>query len=494
MLAQMEVYHIREMREKQGKGLREIARETGYAFKTVKKYADKEDFSEEKPKRKKGSKLDPYKPEIDQWLEEDTKVRKKQRHTAVKVYNRLKSAYKDFPVGERTVRSYVRAKKRAMNSETGYIKLSHPGGEAQVDFGRADFPENGKTVKLSFLLMTYPHSNGAYAQVFKGENLECFLEGMKRVFIHTKKVLEKIWMDNLKPVVRKILNVERREVSDRFMNFSMHYGFESAFCNVNSGNEKGNVENKVGYTRRNLFVPQVEIEDIEAYNERLLALCEKDMERAHYLKGERIRPLFEEEKRKMKKTNETPYEVFKLEKAKADKYGMVHFENNTYSVFPGHAQTPVWLKVTTFKVEIQDESYRRITEHERLYGKKRESINWYPYLELICQRPRALTYSGFFRELPDNWRSYFENCEYHEKKDSLKVLAEILREKDMEMAETVLEESLKNEYCTSQEIRLTYRRLNQKGEEEYQTGDKWPKMESYAVNLSPYDRLTGGRP
>jgi len=64
----------------------------------------------------------------------------------------------------------------------------------------------------------------------------------------------------------------------------------------------------------------------------------------------------------------------------------------------------------------------------------------------------------------------------------------------MEMAETVLEESLKSENCTSQEIKLTYRRLNQKGEEEYRTGDEWPKMESYAVNLSPYDRLTGDRP
>ena len=174
MLAQMEVYRIREMREKQGKGLREISRETGYAFKMVKKYADKEDFSEEIPRRKKGSKLDPYKPEIDQWLEEDTKVRKKQRHTAVKVYNRLKSAYKDFPVGERKVRSYVRAKKRAMNSETGYIKLSHPGGEAQVDFGQADFLENGKTVKLSFLVMTYPHSNGGVRAGLQGRKPRMF--------------------------------------------------------------------------------------------------------------------------------------------------------------------------------------------------------------------------------------------------------------------------------------------------------------------------------
>ncbi len=89
----------------------------------------------------------------------------------MKIYNRLKSAYKDFPVGERTVWSYVRAKKREINSEIGYIKLSHPGGEAQVAFGQSDFLENWKTVKLSFLVKTYPHSNGAYMQVFKGENL-----------------------------------------------------------------------------------------------------------------------------------------------------------------------------------------------------------------------------------------------------------------------------------------------------------------------------------
>jgi len=49
--------------------------------------------------------------------------------------------------------------------------------------------------------------------------------------------------------------------------------FETAFCNPNSGNEKGNVENKVGYLRRNYLVPIPEFTDIRDYNQFSLQTC-----------------------------------------------------------------------------------------------------------------------------------------------------------------------------------------------------------------------------
>lgn len=45
------------------------------------------------PVRKRGSKLDKYKPDIDSWLEADKLERNKQRHTALRVFNRLKKKY-----------------------------------------------------------------------------------------------------------------------------------------------------------------------------------------------------------------------------------------------------------------------------------------------------------------------------------------------------------------------------------------------------------------
>jgi len=55
------IYHIRYEHKVNGKSLRAIARETGHDVKTIKKYADKENFSPEKPmKRGRKSKTDKY--------------------------------------------------------------------------------------------------------------------------------------------------------------------------------------------------------------------------------------------------------------------------------------------------------------------------------------------------------------------------------------------------------------------------------------------------
>jgi len=122
----IQVHHIKYLREFKGKSLRSIANETGHDFRTVKKYDEMDDFNEYVQRRKKTSKLDPYKPKIDEWLEEDKKVKAKQRHTARRIYKRLCEEYPNFPLSERTVRAYVRKKKKELYSNEGYLPLDHP--------------------------------------------------------------------------------------------------------------------------------------------------------------------------------------------------------------------------------------------------------------------------------------------------------------------------------------------------------------------------------
>jgi len=57
-----------------------------------------------------------------------------------------------------------------------------------------------------------------------------------------------------------------------------------SFCNPASGNEKGNVENKVGYVRRNFLVPMPIVGQLPAWNATLLTRCEEDFDRPHYKK------------------------------------------------------------------------------------------------------------------------------------------------------------------------------------------------------------------
>lgn len=190
----------------------------------------------------------------------------------------------------------AKKKKEIYKDEGGYLPLEHPRGEAQVDFGQAVFYEKGKLIKGHYLNMSFPYSNGGYTQVFKGDNQECFLEGMKRIFDHIKFVPYKIWFDNLSAAVIIGKNRERNLV-EQFERFTLHYGFEINFCNPNSGHEKGNVENKVGYVRRNMFVPIPHYDDIDECNKNLLKLGDLDMQRPHYKKGKTIAELFEEEKK-----------------------------------------------------------------------------------------------------------------------------------------------------------------------------------------------------
>jgi hypothetical protein len=132
--------HIKYEREYQGKSLRMIAKETKHDFRTVKKYADLDDWNEPIPKkcRDRPTVLDPVKSIIDHWLTGDLLIPRKQRHTAQRIYNRLKSEYPDlFHASVRTVRSYVAQKKKELYSakEEGSLPRTHPPPCTNGDIG-----------------------------------------------------------------------------------------------------------------------------------------------------------------------------------------------------------------------------------------------------------------------------------------------------------------------------------------------------------------------
>ena len=119
---------------------------------------------------------------IDAWLEEDRRKKKKQRHTAIRIYERLRDEC-GFTGGVRTVTEYVskRRKELAEEKET-YVDLHHPGGEAQVDFRTAELIYEQKIMEVKYLVLSFPYSNAAYIVVLPKENIECFLYGLQTLF------------------------------------------------------------------------------------------------------------------------------------------------------------------------------------------------------------------------------------------------------------------------------------------------------------------------
>lgn len=420
MLTMIQRYHIKHQSFHKGKSLRSIAKETGHDFRTVKKYSEETDFNEKaKPKRGRPSKLDPVKPIIDTWLIEDMNRPVKQRHTGTRIYERLRNEHGDiFNACERTVRAYVAAKKKELYGEKeGFLPLEHPPGEAQVDFGEIVMIEQGKKVKGYELVLSLPYSNAGYPQVFRGQNQECLLTGLRDIFEHLRHVPRVIWFDNLSAAVAGIGDKGTRKLVDQFYRFALHYGFKVQFCNPGKGHEKGHVENKVGYSRRNFFVPEPSFDDIQAFNHGLLAVAEKDHRRKHYSKGLEISELLKEDIAAMLPLPTKPFEIGRTEKQVANKYGKVRCEGNIYSVSPQVAGKEVYIKLRAHHIEILNEHYQSIVTHKRLYGQGQEVMDWLPYLSTLAKRPNALKYTSFYHELPDPWQEYLADLTYEEKKE-----------------------------------------------------------------------------
>lgn len=220
-----------------------------------------------------------------------------------------------------------------------------------------------------------------------------------------------MWFDNLTAAVH--MRGKERIINEDFLRFCNHYGFEYVFCNPGKGNEKGNVESKVGYHRRNLLVPVPDFRDIHEYNKILLDNCTEDMNRPHYKKETPISELFEEDKKRLISLPKTPYDVFKIETIKADKYGKLTVDSKyCYSVSPKYAGTTVTVKLTADKVHILDEQYRVIVTHNRLYGdNKQESMNWILYLSTLAKKPNALKYTGIYDIFPDPLKRYIDTLD-----------------------------------------------------------------------------------
>lgn len=497
MLTMDQKYRIKILRRFEAKSIREIAKETGNDFKTVKKYVEMEDFNAKPPvKQTRNSKTNMYEESVRQWLAADLTAPRKQRHTAHRIFERLREAASnkglELVVSERSIRTLVaRLKAEITQQDIAYLPLFHPMGEAQVDFGETTFVEKGIRYEGYHLAMTFPYSDAGYTQLFKGQNLECLMQGMKNIFEHIDGMPAVIWFDNMSTAVKTIKAHGEREVTDGFYRLMTHYCFQSNFCNPASGNEKGSVENFVGYSRRNFFVPVPEFEDLQAYNRSLLEICDRDMERQHYKKEERVRDLFAVERKVFAPLPLVPFEAYKYVLTGTNNYGKASLTTNRYSTAGNLANQSVWLKIGAHTVTILNKDMKPVVTHPRLYGKNKESMLWSPYLSLVSKRPNALKYTEFFESLPEKSRNFMEQCDLDEKKKVLSFLADVTQEHSLEEALQSLEKLLQLGAQDSESLRAGYRYLTEPSlpEAKMKVSVKLPEVKEYRINWDGYMQL-----
>jgi transposase len=451
-----------------GENISQIADELKLDWKTVRKYVDMTDFNKPDPKPASEQhfcpKLDPYKATVDKWLEEDKQAPRKQRHTAKRVFNRLKDEVPGFDCSYRTVAAYYKVKHKELFSgaKCGFLPLEHHPGEAQVDFGTADFYENGTRITGKYLEVSFPYSNKGYLQLFHGENMECLLEGLDSIFRHKGAIPHELWFDNTTTIVTKVIKGGARETTERFERFREHYCFQAVFMNPGEGHEKGNVENKVGYQRRNLLVPVPRFLSLSDFNLQLLDKCEEDADREHYRYNETIEELFQKDLNQCHSIPEIRFDLSGNRNVTTNNWGKFYLNKgmHEYSTSPKYANATVNLKLTSSLVIVMDENYREIVRHQRFYGdNKQHSMDWLPYLRQLSIRPRALKYSGIYDMMPSAMKQFLEGCSNVETGKVLKVMAELTDRTGFDSALNTVSQALCYGASDADSLKNLYRRI-----------------------------------
>lgn len=392
-----------------GKKIKQIARETGHSKNTIRKVIRGE-YTGYKPRDKQPFPvLDPYLGIIDGWLREDKERPKKQRHTAVRVYHRLRDEH-GFQGAETTVRRYVRQAKRelGLDGRQAFIPSDPEAGiEAEVDWGRCEAIIGGRNTVLKLFCMRSKYSGKHFVRCYPCERQQALFDGHIRAFSFFGGVFPVLIYDNLTTAVQKILTGKKRELQASYDKFRAYYTFSPVFCNRGQGHEKGGVEGLVGYARRNYMVPVPEADSLEQLNEKLLAACLAYGDHRIAGREHTVDELYEAEKKHLIAEPSIAFSNLQTTVGKVDKYSTIVVDKNRYSVPTSYAYCRATIVLHVDRVEIFYGN-KSIAVHDRLFSNNQWSLNPAHYLELIRQRPQAFYSARPIRQWRDSWPDCLE--------------------------------------------------------------------------------------
>ena len=204
----------------------------------------------------------------------------------------------------------------------------------------------------------------------------------------------------------------KRIENELFLRFKNHYDFRAEFCPSKSPNQKGHVEGKIGYLRRNLFVPMPVIDDIDEYNRELLMRCMILHNRKHHRTKHSIIEMFNNcDVQALLPMPQKDFEVATVLKRKVDREGRVCFNGQRYYYLePNYAKSTVQVKLTYNKVMFYDINCNPIAEFDRLYGNRNfTAIHWEKWLPTISRRPNSLFHSSLTDMFTQRLRDFLLN-------------------------------------------------------------------------------------
>jgi transposase len=370
----------------EGMSQRQAARVFGIDPKTVAKmlrFSVPPGYRRSKPPAR--PKLGAFTGAIDRILEEDQGRPRKQRHTARRIFQRLRAEH-GFAGGETIVKDFVR--ERRLRGREMFVPLAHPPGHGQADFGEAVAVIGGEERRVHFLAVDLPHSDACFVKAYPAETAEAFCDGHNAAFAFFGGVPRSMLYDNTRLAVARILGDGTRQRTRAFAELQSHYLFADRFGRPGKGNDKGKVEGLVGYARRNFLVPVPQVESFAALNASLEARCRERQ-------GARLRghdqTIGERLARDRAALLPLPaaYEACETRSARVSSLSLVRYRGNDYSVpvAYGHREVLVRGYVDAVVIACGAEA---IARHGRSYGREDVLLEPLHYLALLERKTGAL--------------------------------------------------------------------------------------------------------
>lgn len=393
MKIEMDIYsQIRHLYE-EGESQRSIARRLGISRQTVKKYCEGNTHPEV---RKSYTRLnnvitDDVKTFILSCFQQDREEKlSKQRHTAKRIYDRL-VAEKGFKGSYSTVREAVRQIRveHTIPPQADLPLEYDPGDAIQIDWGEATVYLDNKKTKINFFCGRLCYSCDIFVQAFYSQNLESFLEAQQRMFDYFKGIPRRLIFDNAKVAVREGFGLHAKATKG-YKAFAAHYSFQTDFCNIASGNEKGLVENLVGYARRNFMVPIPRVRNLDELNQQLLQDC-LNYRNTHKVesRSSTVKEAYEQEWYSLRQIPSYRYDTSRKVTAVTGDYSTVRFDKNEYSVPIRYLRKEMTVKGYANAVHIYYEG-ELITTFNRIYGSGKTEYRLEHYIDLLERKPRAV--------------------------------------------------------------------------------------------------------
>jgi transposase len=327
-------------------------------------------------------------------LEQDQQAPPKQRHTAQRVFERVREEMPQQEVSARSVRRAVqqwKQEKQQARAETYISQQYEAGREAQVDWYEAYAEIAGERKKLQVLCVRSMYSGAAFHRAYERATQLAFLDAQARAFEMFGGVFTTLRYDNLKSAVKQILRGKRREESTRFIAFRSHYLFDAEFCTPAKGNEKGGVEQENGRFRRRWWTPVPRFSSLDDLNQYLLESCIRDRERRIDGRANTVNEMFAQEQSKLRKRPDEEFDRSDAIRCKVDAQACVRVKHNRYStpLLPG---TEVDVRVDASHVEVRWKG-EVIARHVRCYQVQQEILLLDHYLGVLERKPGALPHS-----------------------------------------------------------------------------------------------------